>query len=378
MLRVLIATVTAGGGHVAAAAALSEAWRSQRPDDLVETVDLLQSFSKLHAKSYSQGYPKLIETAPELWGAVFERTDHAELAAKLHRWRRLIPSRSQQRFVKQLEEFRADILLCTHYLPLEALRTRKQTSRPLVVSIVTDFEAHALWMAEAVDVYCVAAEHTRARLLARGAKPNQVLVTGIPISARFSQKINPAAIRRRMGLRDDLPVILILSGGFGMGPISRIVSEIDKASGEFQLLVVTGKNADLKAELSAQDWKHPTRVLGYASNMHELMGIAQLVVSKPGGLTTSEVLALGKPLMIVNPIPGQEAANSDFLLEHGAACKASRSDDLPFRIEELLKPGKLDKLGNAARALGRPEAALAVCRAVSEAALRKKQTMAIA
>ena len=206
----------------------------------------------------------------------------------------------------------------------------------MAVSVVTDFEAHALWMDACVDLYCVAAEETKARLVARGAAPEDVVVTGIPISARFSAKLNPKAVRKSLGLRDDLPVLLVPSGGFGMGPVGEILAELDKVERPFQSVVVTGRNEELRRELAAQDRKHPTHVLGFATNMHELMAVADLIITKPGGLTSSEALAMGKPLFILNPIPGQEAANSDFLLEHGAAAKVNRVEDLPYRIEQLL------------------------------------------
>ena len=129
-------------------------------------------------------------------------------------------------------------------------------------------------------------------------------------------------------------------------------------------MVVTGRNEELRRELAAQDRKHPTHVLGFVTNMHELMAVADLIITKPGGLTSSEALAMGKPLFILNPIPGQEAANSDFLLEHGAAAKANRVEDLPYRIEQLLGTKKLAEMGRAAKALGRPEAARDICKEV--------------
>ena len=149
-----------------------------------------------------------------------------------------------------------------------------------------------------------------------------------------------------------------------MGPGGEILAQLDKVERLFQSVVVTGRNEELRRELAAQDRKHPTHVLGFATNMHELMAVADLIITKPGGLTSSEALALGKPLFILNPIPGQEAANSDFLLERGAAVKVNRVEDLPYRIEQLLGSRKLLDMGRAARALGRPEAASDVCREV--------------
>src|SRR4029077_14550987 len=114
-----------------------------------------------------------------------------------------------------------------------------------------------------------------------------------------------------------------------------------------------------------QDRRHPTHVLGFVTNMHEWMSGADIIVTKPGGLTSREAVALGKPLFILNPIPGQEMANSDFLLERGAAAKANRPEDLPFRVDQLLGSVKLKNMANAARAIGRPDAARAICTAVA-------------
>ena len=366
-MRILIATVTAGGGHIAAAAALEEAWRASRPDDTIERLDLIKFFSPLHKKVHEDGYVQLVERAPELWGMLFGKTDNPRVARRLSRLRRAFPSNSRNKFISHLKHFKPDAVLCTHYLPLETLgllRQKQKGPQPFVVSIVTDFEAHALWMDACVDLYCVAAEETRARLVARGAVAAHAVATGIPIAAKFLSKPDPRAVRQTYGLRDDQPVLLVLGGGFGMGPVAEILIELDKVPGRFQTLVVTGRNEELLRKLATQTRKHPTHVLGFSTNMHELMAVADLIITKPGGLTTSEALALGKPLFILNPIPGQEAANSDFLLERGAAAKVNRVEDLPFRIEKLLGSKKLAAMAKAAKALGRPQSAAAVCHEV--------------
>lgn len=366
-MRILIATVTAGGGHLAAAAAMEEAWRAARPEDTIEKIDLLTLFSAVHRKIYSEGYVQLIERAPELWGMVFAKSDNPKLLSTLKRIQRKFPSGSKERFARKVTQFKPDAVICTHYLPLETLtvlREKKNAPQPFVTSIVTDFEAHALWMESSVDLYCVAAEETKARLVARGADKNNVVATGIPIAAKFSSKPDPKAVRKNYGLRDDLPVLLVLSGGFGMGPVAEILTELNKVPGHFQTLVVTGRNDELRRELAVQNHRHPTHVLGYSTNMHELMAVADIIITKPGGLTTSEALAMGKPLFILNPIPGQEAANSDFLLERGAAAKVNRVEDLPFRIEQLLGSKKLGEMAGAARKLGRPLAAQSICREI--------------
>jgi processive 1,2-diacylglycerol beta-glucosyltransferase len=305
---------------------------------------------------------KFVEHAPELWGMVFKKTDNPQLVRKLSRFRRVFAQRTNKKFVKYLKTFAPDAVLCTHYLPVEILGHLKGKGvAPMTVCVVTDFEAHALWMEQAVDLYCVATEETRASLAARGANAEDVVVTGIPIAERFSKAGDPDAIRKAYGLRDDLPVVLVLSGGFGMGPVAEILLALDRVENAFQTLVVAGRNEELRRELAGRDYRHPTRVLGFVTNMHELMAVADLIVTKPGGLTTSEALAAGKPLFILNPIPGQEAANSDFLLERGAAAKVNRVEDLPFRLTQLLGSKKLREMARTARKLGRPNAAREVC-----------------
>jgi processive 1,2-diacylglycerol beta-glucosyltransferase len=317
---------------------------------------------------YVNSYLQLIAHAPELWGHFFKKTDNPALVQKITRLRRTLAKLKTGRFVRHLRQFNPDTVLCTHYLPLEAVGHLKTKSPshpgPLTVCIVTDFEAHALWMEPGVDLYCVAAEQTKARLVARGAPPDAVVATGIPIFARFSGAINTRIVRRQLGLRNDLPVLLVLGGGFGLGPVAAILAAMNQLRTEVQVLVVCGRNDELRRELAVQEFRHPTRVLGFVDNMHELMALAALVITKPGGLTTAEALALGKPILILDPIPGQEAANSDFLLEHGAAAKINRVEDLPYRLEKLLSSRKLAAMVRAARGLGRPEASRAICEEV--------------
>jgi len=300
-MRVLIATVTAGGGHLQAAAALEEAWSAAFPHDELKKVDLLDFVPRLQKKVYAEGYVKLVEHAPDLWAMVFKKTDNPQLVRKLTNFRRRYARLTNHGFVRFLEGFEPDAVLCTHYLPaeimghLKAKAAKQKVRSPLTVCTVTDFEAHSLWMEEAVGLYCVAAEETKASLVARGARPEDVVVTGIPIAAKFSLPLDPPSIRRRYGLRDDLPTLLVLGGGFGMGPVAEILGALDKVGKEFQTLVVAGRNVELRRELAAQDHVHPTHVLGFVTNMHELMAVADLIVTKPGGLTTSEALADATP-----------------------------------------------------------------------------------
>lgn len=211
-----------------AATALEEAWREMRPDDLVEKVDLLDLVPRLQRSVYVRGYTALVQHAAGLWGIVFKKTDDPILMRRLTRLRRAFARHTNRKFIKQIEEFRPDAVLCTHYLPLEIMGLLKAKGLKLFTAcVITDFEAHALWLESTTDLYCVAAIETQAGLTARGIAANRILVTGIPISLRFTRPLKPRVLRKELGLRDDLPVVLVLGGGFGLGPVAEMLTALD-------------------------------------------------------------------------------------------------------------------------------------------------------
>src|SRR5688572_12180539 len=227
-MRILIATVTAGAGHLQAACALEEALSELRPRDTIERLDVLDFTPKLYRKVYVESYLKLVERAPDLWAHMFKKTDDPEYLRKVKRVRGALSQLTTTKFVTRVKRFKPEIIFCTHYMPAEiAGELKDDLGGPLVANVVTDFEAHALWMQAGVDVYFVAAPETKARLVARGLAAESVIVTGIPVSARFSKPLDAAAVRKRIGIRDDLPVVLVLGGGFGMGPVGRILHELN-------------------------------------------------------------------------------------------------------------------------------------------------------
>ena len=163
-MKVLIATVTVGAGHTQAAAALEEAWREGRSRDAVLRLDVLDFTPRLHRQTYAEGYVRLVEHAPALWGMLFNTTDNPARVRQFTRLRRALARLPAERFVREVKRFQPDAVLCTHFLPLEIMGRLEAKARrgpaPFTVSIVTDFEAHALWMEPVVDLYCVAAEET--------------------------------------------------------------------------------------------------------------------------------------------------------------------------------------------------------------------------
>jgi processive 1,2-diacylglycerol beta-glucosyltransferase len=332
-MRILIATVTAGAGHVQAGAALEEAWKALRPRDAVKRVDVLEYSPAPFRRIYSQGYVKVIQHAPELYARSFRNSDDADFMRKASPLRRKLAGGIAHRFIRMVKEYGPQAVLCTHFLPPEALGSvpRWENGRPFIVSVVTDFEAHAIWMEPCVDHTFVAMPETKARLVARGMPEERVSAFGIPVSQGFRLAPNRRLARNLLGFSTG-KVVLVLGGGFGMGPVKEILQQLGDVPFPLQIAVVAGRNTVLKQQLKSLPHRHPTRVFGFVDNMNFLMAASDLIITKPGGLTTSEALALGRPLLIVDPIPGQESANSDFLLERGAAVKVNRPEDLPHRM----------------------------------------------
>jgi processive 1,2-diacylglycerol beta-glucosyltransferase len=226
--------------------------------------------------------------------------------------------------------------------------------------VVTDFAVHSLWIVDGVSAYYVATEEARRHLLRNGKPPADVAVTGIPIDPVFAARTPPETARKALGLDPRLPAVLVLSGGFGVGPTVELISAFREATRPCQLVVVAGANEKLRkqAEAAASGLGPPVKVFGFVNNIHELMDAADVVITKPGGLTSSEVLAKGKPMIIIDPIPGQEQRNCEHLLEGGAALRLFDVQDAPYKVERLLSDRKrLEEMRRDAEQLGRPQAA---------------------
>ena len=256
-------------------------------------------------------------------------------------------------------------MINTHFLPAEiiaSLREKKELDLRQVTA-TTDFETHRLWVNQPCDRYFTATPEGALYLQHWGVPAADTFCTGIPIHPVFSTPKDRRVCIAKHGLADDRPIILQLSGGFGVGPIEKIFHGLLNVEQPIQLVTITGRNEELKKQLDKQKPppRHKLKVMGFTKEIDELMQAADLVVSKPGGLTTSEVLARGAVMVIVNPIPGQESRNSDYLLENGAAIKANNLATLGYKVDALLKDKKrLDQLRANVRRIAKPRAAFEV------------------
>jgi processive 1,2-diacylglycerol beta-glucosyltransferase len=264
-------------------------------------------------------------------------------------------------FVKLLRREKPDIALCTHFLPAEILshlKEKKILDIPIGV-IVTDYDAHAMWLYRNVDWYFVACEETKAYLSALGIPTETIFVTGIPIDPVFEQKKSKKETRLNRGLDPDMTTILISAGGFGVGPVASLVQSLQQVKHPIQVIVICGKNESLeKRLLNLQRDRHPVKVIGYTKEMDAWMAASDLIVGKAGGLTSTEALARGLVLVIVNPIPGQEERNSDHFLEEGVAIRCNNMPALAYKIDSLLSDKeRFSSMQRSVKNFARPRAA---------------------
>jgi processive 1,2-diacylglycerol beta-glucosyltransferase len=369
-VHLLIMSASVGAGHLRAAEALELALRQLDPRATVKNVDILTLTNAAFRRLYGRAYLDLVNKAPHLLGYLYDLTDRPRSPRRRSdKLRLLVQELNLASFIHFLTSEPWDAVVNTHFLPAEivaALRSKRLLQVPQY-TVTTDFETHRLWVNQPCEHYFTATEEGALNLQHWGVPSTDVTATGIPIHPAFGTRKERQACLEHQDLKGDRPIVLQLAGGFGVGPVAGLYRAILQTEVPLEVVVVAGRNERLRAQLDACEVpaRHRARVLGFTDQIDELMLLADVVVSKPGGLTTSEALARGTALAIVNPVPGQESRNSDFLLENGAAIKLNNLATLPYKLTQLLRtPGQLKALKENARRLGRPQAALDIARKV--------------
>ncbi len=360
-LRVLILSASAGAGHMTAAEAVRAALRAATPTARVEVVDVLGLANPFFRRLYAEGYLALVNHAPSAMGWLYEVTDRPNQKRR-DRLRAAFQNMNLKRVAERLVREQPHLIINTHFLPAELVAGLRRQGRINCrqVTVTTDFETHRMWVQEPTERYYTATTEGRACLGTWGVAPERVLVSGIPVRDGFGRAPDRLAARALLNCASDRPLVLLLCGGFGVGPTETLLLELLRTPPDTQVIAITGRNEKLRARLTAivQRRRRDVRITGFVDAMEVYMAAADLVVSKPGGLTASETLAVGRPSVIVNPIPGQETRNSDFLLERGAGVKVNNLRMLGYRVAQLLRDAsELRRLGKAAASLGRPMAA---------------------
>ena len=373
--KLLILSVSAGAGHVRAAQAVEAAAKSAHPPLAATHVDLLTLVPKEFRKLYGEQYLKLVEKLPQLWSYLYTKADRASRDTLPGKLKRALEKLNTRKLNAEIERLGPQAILCTHFLPAELLsRQRAHSSRstgqglpPLWVQ-VTDFDVHALWVQPHVDRYCVASEEVAFRLADRGVAREKIVVTGIPVMPQFSADLERAVCARELGVAANKFTVLMMAGGAGVGGLDELAARLLRIPQDLQLIALAGRNAELLQRLQALARQHPGRLypLGFSTTVERVMTAADLVVTKPGGLSVSECLAKQRPMLLVSPIPGQEERNADYLLEAGAAIKAVDAATLEFKLTRLLaEPARLRAMSAAAARIARPQAAAEVIALIS-------------
>jgi len=346
-----------------AAEAVERAFIGMNAAEEVRHIDTLQYTNKLFRHLYSKAYIEMVNKTPEVLGWLY---DHLDKPWKNERRRLALDKLNTRPFVKLLKQYQPEVTVCTHFLPAEIiswLKAKERIAFPQAI-VVTDLDVHAMWLCHHYEHYFVALEETRVHLEKLGIPPQKITVSGIPIDPLFAQKKDKREMRDKYGLKQDQTVILLSAGGYGVGPIEKILKSLLDLRHPAQVIALCGRNEELKDKLERlaahSSGAHATQIkaIGFTTEMDKLMSASDILLGKPGGLTTSEALAKELVLVIVNPIPGQEERNSDHLLEEGVAIRCNNLPALAFKIDHLLDdPARFAAMKANVRRLARPTAA---------------------
>jgi processive 1,2-diacylglycerol beta-glucosyltransferase len=370
--KVLILSASAGAGHVRAAEALLKVCQAHPQVGQVQHWDMLKYTSRLFRHIYSQVYLDLINRAPKMLGWIYDTTDTPWRREKM---RLAFDKFNAGPFLKAAAAFAPNLIICTHFTPAVLTAWLYENGRlPVRPSIaVTDFDCHAMWLTHSYQHYFVMLEETRAHMERLGIDPTCISVSGIPVDPVFMEEKTPEQARRRLGLDLHLFTILVVAGGYGVGPVETMIDELFRIRRRAQIVVIAGQGEELKQKLdqiaARRNGKEPVQmvVIGYTILMDEYMAAADLLLGKAGGLTTSEALARRLPICIVNPIPGQEQRNADHLLEAGAAIRCNNIAALAWKLERLMDdPNRLAAMRRHAAELARPAAATTIVNTLLE------------
>ncbi len=379
-MRVLIYSVSAGAGHVRAAEAILQAFRRFHPGVEAEHVDVMKLVPHAFKKAYTDTYLKVVNSLPSVWGWLYTRADRMAPNSALVSVRKFVQRLNTRDILQHAAERRPDVILTTHFLPAEifsdlAGRRRPKEGNgahaPKLAVVITDHDVHQLWVHGHVDRYFTASDEIAYLLAEREISREQIKTTGIPCDPVFGELMDEPArqrLRKIMGLAGaPSPTLLLnahgcgLSGAGAAASLGGVVSALLKRDPPKTVLIVCGRNARLKEALAGAIKVPPgcaVKLYEYVTNMHELMAVSDLVVTKPGGLTTSECLARCLPMVLVSPIPGQEERNAEMLLENGCAVLARTPGALSFKLETLLaNPTRLNRMREGCRRIAKPHAA---------------------
>jgi 1,2-diacylglycerol 3-beta-galactosyltransferase len=359
--RIVFLMSDTGGGHRAAADAIRTALNLRYPDEYAfELVDVFRRYTPFPFSSLPEIYPRWVNHAKWSWALVYRL---ANAPRRDRMFMRLLEKLWHGGLLQMIDEHSGDVFVCVHALfsrPIVHVFHQMRLCRPPFVTVITDLvTTHAFWYEKGVDRCLVPTQAAYERGMTFGLKPDQLHLTGLPIHPRFVDRLpDKDEARRRLRQCPSRPVVLVIGGGDGMGPVYRIACELNRRRLEMQLVVVAGRNRVLRQRLEAVRWNQPTLIYPFVNNMPDLMAAADILVTKAGPATICEACIAGLPIVLSSAVPGQEDGNITYVVENGAGAYAPSARQVGETVGAWLAEGKsrLAHLSEKARRLGRPGA----------------------
>lgn len=366
--RVLLLYITKVSGHRQATLAIQRALKEQDSTTIAPTVNGFGYTYPVLEKVVNRAYMSVIKSTPKVWDFLYDNPSLVKNSVSI---KEFLHKTSHKKIEKLFKRHKPDVVVCTQAFPCGMMADFKRTHglKTKIVGVLTDFAPHSFWLNDGVDYYVVPSEDSRERFAIKGIPLEKIKVLGIPVRTKFALQSDKVKIANELGLDPTIPTLLIMGGGQGLGPIKSIVKSLIKIKQNVQMIVLTGTNKKILKNLRKKAEESHKKILVYefASNVDELMDLSTLIITKPGGITTAESLVKGLPMVIVNPIPGQEMRNTDFLINKGIAIRIDKSRDIGEEIELLLKsPERLLKMRKNALAHGKPFATQDVAKLILE------------
>ncbi len=356
-----------GVGHTSAANALRGALAGGEPPIDATIVDSYKYAASVVSRVVSQGYLGMVKTIPQMYRFLYNRAERATEVGPFRAW---VHQFTATNLRPLLQELRPDVVICTHAFPCGVMAEYKKqfADAPPVMGVVTDFVVHAFWIHNNIEGYAVATPEMRATLIARGVARDRIIVSGIPVRADFAQPCGDRdTLRERLGLPLDRSTVLLMGGGLGIGPLETMMQALDRVDTPLCALAIVGRST--RSEQRVLEYAHrvgyPVRVVRFVNNVHEYMHASDVLITKPGGLTSAEALVAQVPMVLFKPLPGQEERNTRYLVQRRAALRAKSGADLTRTVQSLLESEEKRNVMRAAMMrLGKPEAAAEIAEAI--------------
>ncbi len=355
MVRVITFSINISAGHRRAAEAVARAIMACAPGSEIVERDSMTLLGSTGRRFLTDTYLGIIRHKPDFWNFLYHNRG---LKRPMSRIWRFFLSRARERFEAEIAAHAPDVIICTQAIPariIADLRAQGRCAAPLL-AVATDYGIHPYWADEAIDAYAVPCEAAVEELVRDGVRRDRVHVTGIPVDMSFENAPTRETARRRLGLPSGARIVLAMGGGNGLGITPGDVAAIERSPGVDGVVIIAGCNADLASRVGSLPSRPGVmrRVLPTVENIQDYYAAADVLVSKPGGLTMSEATAMGMPILMISPLPGQEVRNAAFLERAGAAIAIEDETILSRRLAEILADGgRIGELKSASLRVGR-------------------------